>query len=92
MKNDGGPAYPIATVVAPLQGYQIPKGGVGSDGMSLRQWYAGMVITGLVASLDREDVNAIQHMSNEERAQMVARYAFLIADAMIKASEETDND
>ena len=60
--KDGGPAFPLSLEAA--------KGYVGG-GMSLRQWYAGMALQGMIASRMTGDKNNI------------AEWAFEWADAMI---------
>lgn len=41
-KNDGGPAFPSAGLVTPA--------GIAFEGMSLRDWFAGQALAGLLAS------------------------------------------
>lgn len=86
-KPDGGPAFPLAFVSR--------DGGAGAgvvnvtDGMSLRQWYAGMVLTGVNA-------NAVLIISLKEEATkrqmtedaMLVAYCFACADAMIAEGEK----
>jgi hypothetical protein len=61
--NDGGPAFP-------KHGY------VGRDGMTLRDWFAGQALVGLIADPSRDG-------STDDRA----RYAYAYADAMLRARE-----
>lgn len=64
--NDGGPAFPRSS--------QGPSGDLDfSTGMTLRQWYAGMALQGLMRHPD----------SVGESEAVIARWAFLAADAMI---------
>ncbi len=72
-KDDGGPAFPESYL-----GADIPHQGVGG-GMSLRDWYAGMVMTGLAVNfndlLPTDSRSSIKHMVG---------MAYEIADAMLK--------
>jgi hypothetical protein len=62
--NDGGPAFPTSS------------GGV--EGMSLRDWYAGMAMKGLLASSGTAGL-----------ASEFAKTSFMQADEMIKARSDT---
>ena len=66
--DDGGPAFPVGDVKTH-----------GTFGMSLRDWFAGMAMQGLVASNDD---------GAGDRIDDVPRYAYSIADAMLKARGE----
>jgi hypothetical protein len=72
MKNkDGGPAFPYVQ--------QDPRGFTRGDtqgGMSLRDWFAGMAMQGMLAS-DRD-------MTEEEHA----RWAYKRADWMLRVKQE----
>ena len=77
-KNDGGPAFPIRC-----------SGGIGTDetyhyagGMSLRDWFAGMALQGILLSKNTESLN--QHIG------MATKGAYLLADAMLKEREKGD--
>lgn len=67
-KNTGGPAFPTTN---PLGVYGDPN-----VGMSLRDWFAGMAMQGLVSS-----------PRSIPRATM-AEHAYLMADAMIAEREK----
>ena len=64
--NDGGPAFPA-------------MGNVTHKGMSLRDWFAGQALTGLLT-------NYHEHSNTLEEC---AGLAVLAADAMLKAREES---
>lgn len=66
--NDGGPASPTVTKVSSST-TQIDK----VEGMNLRDWFAGMALSGMVD--DRPTPDA------------AAKWAYEIADAMIRARE-----
>jgi hypothetical protein len=88
-RNDGGPAFPV------IEG--CPTKGIRStDGLSLRDWFAGMALQGLLASRhasdteDTEDVSAVVYMEagglflNATRgAEDYSRIAYELADAML---------
>ncbi len=69
--NDGGPAFPV-----PDSHYADGQVQYGSNGMTLRDWYAGQALAGLEA-------NSSVDMTVEDAAVM----AYQLADAMIKARE-----
>ena len=71
MANDGGPAFPRrACVVESIVDW-------GTAGMSLRDWFAGQALVGLVANTE-----ACYSVLDK-----VAIYAYRCADAMLKARE-----
>lgn len=53
---------------------------VGSNGMTMREWYAGMALQGLLAAFSGD-----HSLPEDERA---ARMAFGYADAMLKMAKE----
>lgn len=69
-KNNGGPAFP--TVAGQT---------VYSNGMTLRDWFAGQASNGLYAG-------RFEGRFNEKLAHEDARIAYLVADAMIAARNE----
>lgn len=78
-KHDGGPAFP--------RGHES-----GSDGMTLRDWFAGQVLPSVVAATSAE-----QHHpdvpDNPTRADIMlamAKDAYALADAMLAARGMTD--
>jgi hypothetical protein len=68
--NDGGPAFPQAGHTLPSGNYEWPV-----EGMSLRDWFAGQALAGLVF---HNDYGA---RSDDE----IANGAYAYADAMIAA-------
>ena len=48
--------------------------------MSLRDWFAGLAMQGELASQDSENII--------ERLELLASYAYEVADAMMKARDE----
>lgn len=67
-KDNGGPAFPSKDA------YENPR-----DGMSLRQWYAGQTLAGLLESAD---------LKRTVSDQALADTCFAIADAMIAEGEK----
>ena len=76
-QDDGGPAFPVAPTLN-------PDGTVwyhGKDGMSLRDWFAGMALQGLLAHI-------VGVESANGRASKYADRAYDYADAMLAARKE----
>jgi hypothetical protein len=71
MINTGGPAFPVVG-----QWYGDKLGGQLTHGMTLRDWFAGMALQGLLASTKTND------------ALVIAKDAYIIADAMIAESNK----
>lgn len=73
-KDDGGPAFPLRA--------DDPRDV--SQGMSLRDYFAGQVIGGMFADGSSYEVIATQAEKNDLRPTvMAARVAYSVADAMI---------
>lgn len=68
--NDGGPAFPIPGESHPIMGTQP-----GCCGMTLRDWFAGQALTGLLAD---------SHCDRSQHSWF-AISAYKFADAMLKA-------
>lgn len=66
-KKDGGPAFPHQTSQA---GYPL------NNGMTLRDWFAGQALVGLLSSLGPDD---------PIRAEDYAALAYSLANAMLEA-------
>ncbi len=69
--NDGGAAFPLAPVVDPQTGVFC---GPRSEGMTLRDWFAGMALA--------------EHPCNGYDYEGVAKWAYKVADAMIAEREK----
>jgi hypothetical protein len=80
-KNDGGPAFPIP----PMRYDQIETHFHGA-GMSLRQWYRGMALLGMLAHSTRYRPRP---GAPENWHDAIAQEADQIADAML-AQDEND--
>jgi len=73
--NDGGPAFP-----KPLDPY--PSDGVGYEGMSLRDWFAGQALAGWLASYG----DTPKHPATVDgKGDAVAANSYALADAMLAA-------
>jgi len=70
--RDDTPAFPVANEYYPNDQIQY-----GSNGMTLRQWYAGMALQGMVSNPEYQG----------NFAEM-AESAFRFADAMVKRGKE----
>ena len=77
--HDGGPAFPVTEI------HTSPKGEVErlavSPGMSLRDWFAGMALQGILA---KPELYRPSHAK-------AAGYAFSQADAMLAARERKED-
>lgn len=73
--NNGGPAFPI-----PPCGTGDPRDGMscGSDGMTLRDYFAAHAVTGILSN---------SALTDGQQTSWVVAYATDIADAMLKARE-----
>lgn len=67
-KSDGGPAFPMIGWKSPDGMLAMPN----EPGMSLRDWFAGQAMKGLIA-----------HPSSEGSVTIVAQWAYDYADAML---------
>ena len=71
---DGGPAFPQSD----LSNYGIGPSDVGNGGMSLRDWFAGQALAGIIAGWPANE------RISEARAAEISYHA---ADAMIAARD-----
>lgn len=75
--KDGGPAFPNTV----SQDERI--WGVDFHGMSLRDWFAGQAI--------RFTMQINDHNINDFQSRQIAKFAYMIADAMLKARDATND-
>lgn len=76
--NDGGPAYPRASFYHEnIAGYDHK----GYDGMTLRDYFAAAAVQGELAAQGGED----GYQYDAKHVDGLATWAFLVADAMLKA-------
>jgi hypothetical protein len=71
--NDGGPAFPST-----IQYFPDDKNANEEQGMTLRQYYAGQVLIGIMANPNSTAVTS----------NAIATWCFNMADAMLKAEQE----
>jgi len=74
--KDGGSAFPMPP-------FNCPNGDTdwGNSGMSLRDWFAGQALTGMLPTIKANSEDTLIHTS----IPMAARFSYAIADAMLKA-------
>lgn len=70
--NDGGAAFP----------------GAGNAGMSLRDYFAGQVIAGMMANHERLMIIVEEFDTQEDAEKKIAEAAYKTADAMLAARKE----
>lgn len=73
--DDGGPAFPQADIILTANNPPILQWTQESPGMSLRDWFAGQALAGLLA-------HRVLKFNTED---MAARVAYKFADAMLAA-------
>lgn len=83
MKNDGGSAFPEFELSP--QGYGI------SGGMTLRDWFAGQALKGLIVYCEKfEGSTQFQEMMCAQPWDRLATVSYEYADAMLIAREGKD--
>ena len=79
-RKDGGPAFPVIPPAdyrgGSQAGYPYPD-----DGMSLRDWFAGQVLSGIMSAVC--DGTHTTKRGDETPPRFIARTAYGIADAML---------
>ena len=83
MGEDNPSAFPVSSI-----------DGVTNDGMTLRDWFAGQVVTGVLANSENavsgaEPTNYALSLRPDQYAPWVARVSYLVADAMLAARKAT---
>jgi hypothetical protein len=83
--KDGGPAFPAQPT------YKMPHGVemvVEQSGMSLRDWFAGMALQGVLASMaDPQQRRRAEQKGETPKDLAIARYH--VADAMLAEREKS---
>ena len=80
-KDDGGPAFPVPTDMSGGEAFYLA-----TPGMSLRDWFAGQALAGLIGS---GNLIAEAQAKNEDVSSFAARIAFKAADAMLTTRKES---
>ncbi len=78
--KDGGPAFPV-----PDKDHQDGQIEYGATGMSLRAWFAGQALAGMLAGVGQ--LKSDPRLSQDDLEKMVAESCVRIADAMLRALE-----
>lgn len=79
--DDGGPAFPANPWETIEAGTHCP--GAAHLGMSLRDWFAGQALKGIVSNSTADDISDMQHGIKGGKIEAMAAYAW--ADAMLEA-------
>lgn len=79
VKDDGGPAFPG---FAPMPGSSFVHS---DEGMSLRDWFAGQIISGLFANADLSKYTSDEGYAPGDVERDYVSTAYRAADAMIAA-------
>ena len=90
-RDDGGPAFPRPASVNRENG-TLDDGDEmehAQDGPSLRDWFAGQALAGIVGTLTGQDVMLLGGAG--ATAATTAAFAYHLADAMLKARARTGN-
>jgi len=84
MKNDGGPAFPAEEWID--NGDPFIVNPTRHCGMTLRDWFAGMALQGVMAT-----ASGLGNMTEEERGEHLGEVAAILydmSDAMLAARKE----
>jgi hypothetical protein len=75
--NDGGPAFPVPDIYHPNGQIEY-----GAAGMSLRDWFAGQALAGMIAKLP--DIP----LHDDDALFYIAKRSLMQAEAMLEARKE----
>lgn len=78
-KNTGGPAFPVQSIY-------IEDQETNSQGMTMRDYFAAKALQGMFAN--PADGHENYDLSYDEYVKEIARCAYKMADAMLKAREQ----
>lgn len=88
MKNDGGPAFPKPIGWNGLASNDEHKCSPEAVGMSLRDWFAGQALQGLLSCPEAEgDEQPKEVTSGDDWFPYLSHRAYQFADSMLKARE-----
>lgn len=81
-KSTGGPAFPLGCFIHP-NGEIVPMSAWVAEGLTIRDWFAGMALTGICAN------SALDHSKDPA---VYGRVAYGLADAMIVQRDALKGD
>lgn len=87
--NDGGPAFPLPAYLDDEDGSGKRSIIMESDGMTLRDWFAGMALQGLLPSMDKLGRELERTKSDAPLDVFMCALAYRHADAMLVQRERT---
>lgn len=79
--DDGGPAFPVS---CSADGVPLGVSYQNTDGMTLRDWFAGVALQGILAA----NAKCSEEVNDKNVDFVVAREAYASADAMIEARKK----
>ena len=79
--NNGGPAFPMTYAIREWVDNNVPPGRV--DGMSMRDWFAGMAMQGLAADA------TVAPPDGQTYEGFIAELSCKLADAMLAERDKT---
>jgi len=85
--SDGGPAFPVPTWPRQADGQPMSSCEFGLGGMSLRDWFAGQALVGILANQELLKMLEVAIKSTPAR-NATASYAYAIAESMLKEREQ----
>ncbi len=83
MKDNGGPAFATSSTKAWDKNSHEYEDSEGQEGMSLRDWFAGMALTGLCMAHDKD-----AGLNRREFLEAYPEASYALADAMIAEREK----
>jgi hypothetical protein len=89
--DDGGPAFP-GCYTNPMYAALMQQEKIYVLGMSLRGWYAGMAMQGLITLGSLRPDSDFPEETEMTTGEIIATRAYLFADAMIAAGKEKPDD
>lgn len=82
--TDGGPAFPFTAKEKGSEGGKATR--IGYPGMSLRDWFAGMALQGIISRMP----GLPEKLEVDPWNSSIAKLAYALADAMLCVREGTD--
>jgi hypothetical protein len=85
-QKDGGPAFPVSTARAEDGSFGHQDGNYPWQfgGVTMRDYFAGQAVSGCIATCQGDT-----RLPGESKADLIARRAYELADAMLTAREST---